>query len=69
MATATAASARNFSTMGVIRFKPRNSLSPDTVRKLVFINLNLGTFYDSPKADRDENGRHTDSDIDDNNPA
>ena len=46
MANSTAASERNFSTMGFTHFKLRISLAPDTFRKLVSIKVNLGAFYD-----------------------
>jgi hypothetical protein len=45
MATSSAASERNFSTMGFIHSKLRNSLSAKTVEKLVFIKSNMGVFY------------------------
>jgi len=41
MATSSAASERNFSTMGFIHSKLRNSLSTKTVEKLVFIKSNM----------------------------
>ena len=46
MATSSAASERNFSTMGFIHSKLRNGLSPKTVEKLVFIKSNMAAFYD-----------------------
>ncbi len=45
MATSSAMSKRNFSTMGFIHSKLRNSLSAKTVEKLVFIKNNMGAFY------------------------
>jgi hypothetical protein len=51
MATSSATSERNFSTMGFIHSKLRNSLSAKTVEKLVFINSNMGAFYSYPTSD------------------
>lgn len=45
MATSSAASERNFSTMGFIHSKLRNKLSPSTVEKLVYIKCNISAFY------------------------
>ena len=69
MATSNAASERNFLTIGVMHYKLRDSLVPDTVTKLVSIKSNLGAFYDSPKADSDKYERNTESDVDDIEPA
>jgi hypothetical protein len=46
MATSSTAFERNFSTMGFIHSKLRNTLATRTVEKLVFIKLNLSAFYD-----------------------
>ena len=46
MATSSASCERNFSVMGFIHSKLRNSLSPATVEKLVFIKSNIAAFYD-----------------------
>jgi hypothetical protein len=51
MATSSAASERNFSFMGFIHSKLRNSLSAMTVEKLVFIKSNLCAFYSSQEGD------------------
>ncbi len=51
MATSNAASERNFSTMGFIHSKLRNSLSAKIVEKLVFIKSNMGAFYNCPMSD------------------
>jgi hypothetical protein len=51
METSNAASERNFSTMGFIHSKLRNSLSAKTVEKLVFIKSNMGAFYSCPTSD------------------
>jgi hypothetical protein len=51
MVTSSAASERNFSTMGFIHSKLRNSLSAKTVEKLVFIKSNMGAFYSYPTND------------------
>jgi hypothetical protein len=40
LATSSASSERNFSTMGFVHSKLRNSLGPDTVEKLVYIKTN-----------------------------
>ncbi len=48
MATSSVAFERNFSTMGFIHSKLRNSLSAKTVEKLVFIKSNMGAFYNYP---------------------
>ncbi|CAK9193520.1 unnamed protein product [Sphagnum troendelagicum] len=53
MAMSSAASERNFSTMGFIHSKLRNALVARTIEKLVFIKLNLGAFYDYPTLDND----------------
>jgi hAT family C-terminal dimerisation region len=45
MATSSATAEQNFSTMGFIHSKLCNSLSPNTVEKLVFIKSNLAAFY------------------------
>jgi hypothetical protein len=50
-AASSAASERNFSTMGFIHSKLRNSLSAKTVEKLVFIKSNMGAFYNCPTSD------------------
>ena len=64
MATSTAASERNFSTMGFVHSKLRNSLAPDTVMKLAFIKSNLLAFFDSPEVDSDKCGGDTEIDVD-----
>ena len=46
VATSSAAPKRNFLKMGFIHSKLRNSLTPDTFEKLVFIKSNLATVYD-----------------------
>jgi hypothetical protein len=46
MATSSAASERKNYAMGFIHSKIRNSLSPKTVEKLVFIKSNLPAFYE-----------------------
>jgi len=51
MAASSAASERNFSTMGFIHSKLRNSLNAKTVEKLVFIKSNMGAFYSCPTSD------------------
>ncbi len=51
MATFSMASERNFSTMGFIHSKLRNSLNAKTIEKLVFIKSNMGAFYSSPTSD------------------
>ncbi len=51
MATSSATSERNFSTMGFIHSKLRNSLSAKTIEKLVFIKSNMGAFYSCPTSD------------------
>jgi hypothetical protein len=51
MVTSSAASERNFSTMGFIHSKLRNSLSAKIVEKLVFIKSNMGAFYNYPTND------------------
>ncbi len=51
MATSSAASERNFSMMGFIHSKLRNSLSAKTVEKLVFIKSNMDAFYSYPTND------------------
>jgi hypothetical protein len=54
MATSSASSERNFSTMGFIHSKLRNSLAPQTVEKLVFIKSNIAAFYDTPVPNPDD---------------
>ncbi|KAH6586487.1 hypothetical protein BASA50_000442 [Batrachochytrium salamandrivorans] len=46
MATSSAASERNFSTMGFIHTKFQNCLNVETVEKLVFIKSNLPSFHE-----------------------
>ena len=46
MATSSASSERNFSTMGFVHSKLRNSLAPQTVQKLVYIKANYAAFAD-----------------------
>ncbi len=41
LVTSSAASERNFSTMGFVHSKERNRVNPDTVEKLVFIKSNI----------------------------
>ncbi|CAM9860680.1 unnamed protein product [Lampetra planeri] len=62
MATSSAASERNFSPMGFIHSKLRNSLAPTIVEeKLVFIKTNLpAAFYDYPVPDGPEYDSSTD---------
>mmetsp|Transcript_18749 Transcript_18749/g.18853 ORF Transcript_18749/g.18853 Transcript_18749/m.18853 type:complete len:87 (+) Transcript_18749:543-803(+) len=45
LVTSSASSERNFSTMGYIHNKLRNSLSASTVQKLVYVKTNLPVFY------------------------
>jgi hypothetical protein len=40
--------------MGFIHSKLKNALTTRTVKKLVFIKLNLNTFYDYPVPDDDD---------------
>ena len=47
LATSTAASEKNFSTFGFIHSKLRNSLSRESVEKLVFIKSNYPLFTNS----------------------
>jgi hypothetical protein len=51
MAMSSVASERNFSTMGFIHSKLRDSLSAKTVEKLVFVKSNMGAFYNCPTSD------------------
>jgi hypothetical protein len=51
LVTFSAAFERNFSTMGFIHSKLRNSLSAKTVEKFVFIKSNMGAFYSCPTGD------------------
>jgi hypothetical protein len=60
MATFSAASERNFSTMGFIHSKLRNSLSAKIVEKLMFIKNNMGAFNSCPTSDN--NTSESDSD-------
>jgi hypothetical protein len=53
MATSSTASKRNFSTMGFIHSKLRNTLATKTVEKLIFIKSNLSAFYDYPAPNND----------------
>jgi hypothetical protein len=46
MATSSAASERNFSTMGLVHSKFRNSLAPLTVQMLIYVKSNYATFVD-----------------------
>ena len=64
MATSSASCERNFSTMGVVHSRLRNSLSPATVEKLVFIKSNIAVFYDH-KPDEEELANADESDSDD----
>jgi hAT family C-terminal dimerisation region len=61
MATSSASSERNFSTMGYIHSKLRNSLNVKTVEKLVFTKSNLPAFYDFQQV---EVGDESDTDDD-----
>ena len=54
MATSSAASERNFSTMGFIHSKLRNGLNPKTVEKLVYIKTNMTSFFDVPGKKQEE---------------
>jgi hypothetical protein len=63
MATSSAASERNFSTMGFIHSKLRNSLGRETVEKLVYLktnnlqimnNVHLATYNDPSETEGDE---------------
>jgi hAT family C-terminal dimerisation region len=63
MATSNAASERNFSTMGFIHSKLRNSLGRETVEKLVYLktnnlqimnNVHLATYNDPSETEGDE---------------
>ncbi len=60
MATSSAVFERNFSMMGFIHSKLRNSLSAKTVEKLVFIKSNMDAFYNCPT--NDDHMRESDSD-------
>ncbi len=60
MVTSSAASEQNFSMMGFIHSKLRNSLSAKTVEKLVFIKSNMGAFYSY--STNDEYTNESDSD-------
>lgn len=63
-ATSSAASERNFSTMGFIHSKLRNTLATRTVEKLVFIKSNLSMFYDYLVPDDDVVEYNSESDDD-----
>jgi hAT family C-terminal dimerisation region len=67
MATSSAASERNFSALGFIQSKLRNSLSPKTVEKLVFIKSNLPAFYENETGD--DNDYQSDFQSDDSVPS
>jgi hypothetical protein len=56
----------NFSAMGFIHSKLRNTLSPSSVEKLVYIKTNLNTFndLDTPADDEIRMDDNTDSDSD-----
>jgi hypothetical protein len=60
MATSSAASERNFSTIGFIHSKLRNCLSAKSVDKLAYIKCNLPSFYDysgqDPEDESDDSG-------------
>lgn len=62
LAASSAASERNFSTMGFIHSKRRNRLGLDTVEKLVFVKCNIGAFYKSPAIKDDSYNSENDSD-------
>lgn len=64
MATSSAASERNFSTMGFIHSKLRNALASKIVEKLVFIKSNLSAFYNYPVLDDDVVEYNSESDDD-----
>jgi hAT family C-terminal dimerisation region len=61
MATSSASCERNFSTMGFIHSKLRNSLSPATVEKLVFIKSNIAAFYDHKPDDEEHESSSDDN--------
>ena len=71
LAPSSAASERNFSTFGFIHSKLRNSLSPDKVRKLVYIKTNCRQLertnpkidYESDESD-EEDGENSGSESD-----
>lgn len=54
MAASNAASERNFSTMGFIHSKKRNSLSVESVEKLVFIKTNMNNCDDAAEETEQE---------------
>ena len=63
MATSSAASERNFSTMGFIHTKLWNSLNVETVEKLVFVKSNLHAFHEQQLlVDDDYESKANDSD-------
>ena len=67
MTSSSAASERNFSTMGFIHSKLRNSLRPKTVEKLVYIKCNVSAFNNVTKNDikdyANENESNSDSEV------
>lgn len=58
MATSSAASERNFSTMGFVHCKLRNKLAPDTIEKLIYIKTNFG----ATREDTDANQKYESED-------
>ena len=64
MTTSSAASERNFSTMGFIHSKLRNSLGPKTVEKLVYIKCNVSAFNNVTKNDIKDYGNESESNSD-----
>jgi len=54
MSTSSAASERNFSTFGFVHSKLRNSLSIESVDKLVFIKTNYRLFTDDTSLELEE---------------
>ncbi len=65
LVTSSAASERNFSTMGFVHSKERNRLNPDTVEKLVFIKSNIHAFDHSKVGISDGTGDASDHSIQD----
>jgi hypothetical protein len=64
MVTSLTASEHNFSTMGFIHSKLRNTLAIRIVEKLVFIKSNLSMFYDYRALDDDIIEYNSESDDD-----
>ena len=64
MTTSSAASERNFSTMGFIHSKLWNSLGPKTVEKLVYIMCNVSAFNNVTNNDIKDYGNESESNSD-----